>query len=279
MSKNIDNLFILARRALNNNDNETAAKYYEQILVDDPSNYEAVFYTDYCKAASCVIRDIGPAAQRVKNAFATAFDLVQNDRSISDKNAVLYNLCDTANDLLFTLSNVAYNHYKQYSTADGAHSEFRARVYECGMAACLIGDKFYNVGDKRVAALCYKKAHEFWKGQYNLDETGLARIKEYEPDYELPAQKSGGCYVATAVYGSYDCPEVWTLRRYRDYTLAESWYGRAFIRVYYAISPTLVKWFGETKWFKNMWRGKLDRMVKKLQAKGVEDTPYEDKIW
>ena len=41
---------------------------------------------------------------------------------------------------------------------------------------------------------------------------------------------SGGCYVATAVYGSYDCPQVWTLRRYRDYTLAETWYGRAFIR-------------------------------------------------
>ena len=35
---------------------------------------------------------------------------------------------------------------------------------------------------------------------------------------------SGGCYVATAVYGSYDCPQVWTLRRYRDDTLAETWY-------------------------------------------------------
>ena len=54
------------------------------------------------------------------------------------------------------------------------------------------------------------------------------------------------CYVATAVYGSYDCPEVWILRRYRDYTLAETWYGRAFIHTYYAISPTLVKWFGHT---------------------------------
>ena len=41
----------------------------------------------------------------------------------------------------------------------------------------------------------------------------------------------------------------------------------------------LVKWFGETNWFKNMWRGKLDRMVKKLQENGVEDTPYEDRIW
>ncbi len=85
--------------------------------------------------------------------------------------------------------------------------------------------------------------------------------------------------MATAVYGSYDCPQVWTLRRYRDYTLAETRHGRAFIRAYYAISPTLVKWFGYTEWFKRMWKGKLDRMVESLKAEGVKDTPYEDKRW
>lgn len=96
---------------------------------------------------------------------------------------------------------------------------------------------------------------------------------------QIPCEAGGGCYVATAVYGSYDCSQVWTLRRFRDYTLAETWYGRAFIRTYYAISPTLVKWFGHTEWFKNMWKGKLDRMVANLNAEGVEDTPYEDKVW
>ena len=90
---------------------------------------------------------------------------------------------------------------------------------------------------------------------------------------------SGGCYVATAVYGSYDCPEVWTLRRFRDNTLAETWHGRAFILVYYAISPTLVKWFGKTEWFKNLWKPTLDRMVENLNESGVEDTPYDDRAW
>ena len=91
--------------------------------------------------------------------------------------------------------------------------------------------------------------------------------------------KSGGCYVATCVYGSYDCPQVWTLRRFRDYTLAATWHGRAFIRTYYAVSPTLVKWFGQTHWFRKMWQGRLDRMVANLQKKGVASTPYEDKMW
>lgn len=97
------------------------------------------------------------------------------------------------------------------------------------------------------------------------------------PPYETKG--CGGCYVATAVYGSYDCPQVWTLRRYRDYTLAKTWYGRAFIHVYYAISPTLVKWFGEKSWFKKMWKKKLDKMVRNLNEEGVEDTPYSDLPW
>lgn len=91
-------------------------------------------------------------------------------------------------------------------------------------------------------------------------------------------EKSGACYVATAVYGSYDCPQVWTLRRYRDTVLAETWYGRAFIRTYYMISPCIVKWFGHSNWFNKMWRGKLDRIVSKLQTIGVESSPYSDKI-
>ena len=89
----------------------------------------------------------------------------------------------------------------------------------------------------------------------------------------------GGCYVATCVYGSYDCPEVWTLRRFRDETLAKTWYGRAFIHTYYAISPTIVKWFGDTNWFKNMWRGTLDKMVANLNAQGVPNTAYDDIDW
>lgn len=96
---------------------------------------------------------------------------------------------------------------------------------------------------------------------------------------DIRFEEAQGCYVATAVYGSYDCPQVWTLRRFRDDTLAESWYGRAFIRTYYAVSPTLVRWFGETQWFQHFWRGKLDKLVARLQNQGVESSPYDDKDW
>lgn len=90
---------------------------------------------------------------------------------------------------------------------------------------------------------------------------------------------SEGCYVATCVYGSYDCPQVWTLRRFRDNILGKNALGRAFIRTYYAISPAIVRRFGDTAWFRTMWRSVLDGMVRRLNGKGVENTPYRDKGW
>ena len=109
---------------------------------------------------------------------------------------------------------------------------------------------------------------------------GLPEEKAKEITNEkVSTNSNNGCYVATAIYGSYDCPQVWTLRRYRDNQLASTWYGRAFIHTYYTISPTIVKLFGDKKWFKHMWKGKLDRMVMRLNDEGVENTPYNDKEW
>ena len=117
----------------------------------------------------------------------------------------------------------------------------------------------------------------------NVIMTYHQKMHEIDPNHVIPQPpsppKKSGCYVATCVYGSYDCPEVWTLRRYRDYTLAATWYGLLFIHIYYLISPTIVKMFGNTQWFKKIWKGKLDKMVAKLRAEGVEDTPYEDREW
>lgn len=129
----------------------------------------------------------------------------------------------------------------------------------------------------------FEKCGTEFKNEYenkiaDLSTDGLTKTHNSGTN-NTTTQKTGGCYVATAVYGSYDCPQVWTLRRYRDYTLAETWYGRAFIHTYYAVSPTLVKWFGNTDWFKKLWHPRLDRMVERLNAEGVENTPYADRDW
>ncbi|CDA90534.1 cold-shock DNA-binding domain protein [Firmicutes bacterium CAG:238] len=112
----------------------------------------------------------------------------------------------------------------------------------------------------------------------SLEKKCIEKYNNASINFSIPNKKEeGGCYIATCVYGSYDCSEVWTLRRFRDYKLASSWLGRSFIHTYYVISPTIVRWFGKTKWFNHFWKGKLDRMANHLQKKGYQDTPYYDR--
>ena len=88
-----------------------------------------------------------------------------------------------------------------------------------------------------------------------------------------------GCYIATCVYGSYDCPQVWTLRKFRDDTLGSSVLGRLFIRTYYLISPRLVSLHGDSESLHSFWKKHLDKLVARLNDDGVQDTPYADKNW
>jgi len=96
------------------------------------------------------------------------------------------------------------------------------------------------------------------------------------PDFPL-GEKKGSCYIASCVYGSYDCPEVYTLRRFRDNTLARFYLGRQFIRVYYATSPKFVNLFGKRQWFNTLFRPILNKLVRILKKWGYECTPYQDR--
>lgn len=57
----------------------------------------------------------------------------------------------------------------------------------------------------------------------------------------LNPSDSGACYIATMAYGNYNHPQVVVLRHYRDLFLAQSSWGRWFIKFYYRHSPRLVE--------------------------------------
>ncbi|GAA4374943.1 CFI-box-CTERM domain-containing protein [Agromyces bauzanensis] len=107
-----------------------------------------------------------------------------------------------------------------------------------------------------------------------------AQLKQMEvslgSDENVTPPKSGGCYVATAVYGSYDAPEVRVLRRWRDDFLKASATGREFVRFYYATSPKLVWAVGQRVWFVGPARYFLDRFVRRLVRAGYTDASHTD---
>lgn len=69
----------------------------------------------------------------------------------------------------------------------------------------------------------------------------LKRIEEEDA-------KKGGCFIATAAFGSPLAPEVGYLRGFRDDVLRGSALGRAFIQIYYRWSPPLAALISNSRW-------------------------------
>lgn len=111
--------------------------------------------------------------------------------------------------------------------------------------------------DKGVASADLKKAQ------------GIARQysdRQMQSTLES-APQGGGCYIATAVYGSYDSPEVLILRKYRDESLAQSLLGRCATRLYYYVSPRAALHFTAGTKLNTVARHVLDSIVNRLDSK------------
>lgn len=139
----LNNLYELARRAKENDDSEAAAKYYEMILFENPSDWEANFYTTYFKAMSCKIAHIQSAAISVSNCLDTILELIQKNVTdeIEQAGAVaeVTSRCVIISTMLF---NGAKNHY------DGMASSIKSdHTQEFLNNCCAARDIAYNLGD------------------------------------------------------------------------------------------------------------------------------------
>ncbi|QUO37124.1 TFIIB-type zinc finger domain-containing protein [Dysosmobacter sp. Marseille-Q4140] len=78
-SDELNNLYQIARRARDENNAENAAKYYDMILVKDPTSWEATFYVVYFQASNCRIAQIQSAAISVANCIKSALRLIKEN--------------------------------------------------------------------------------------------------------------------------------------------------------------------------------------------------------
>lgn len=302
---NLNNLYQLARRFKLDGNSTEAAKYYNMIIEQDSSSWEAYFYVVYYKALLVDKTQIQSSAMSIVTCLDTVFDLIDKEETTTEgKESAIIEVADSC----LSLATVLHNAILDPSDVIVSSAEIPSHIRDVAKICVYIATIGYMVGDtierrfpdlllndKTIIVSCWKQGVDFHtdcigelpnksKG-YDIINGYVEKIVKYDNSYMAPVNSSsgntssgsGGCYIATCVYGSYDCPQVWTLRRFRDDTLDTKWYGKVFIKCYYAISPILVKWFGKTKWFRRFWKTKLDRMVSNLNDKGVDGSRYFDK--
>lgn len=85
---------------------------------------------------------------------------------------------------------------------------------------------------REIGYVCFKKYENPKITEYYRESL------VYMKGLKLATNKEG-CYIATAVYGDYDAPEVITLRKFRDQILSRNKIGKIFIKIYYKYSPKI----------------------------------------
>ena len=192
-TEKLANLYQLARRAKDENNTALAAKYYNQIVVENPDDWEAVFYSTYYTAMECKIAEIATAATTITNNFLTVFKLIAENVQEEKRSDIFAEISTRISALSQILENAAVEHYNSHMSVSGVFSESSARI----TAIIYMVEKFadYMVecfkSSPEVAVSIYKSALEIKKksgGVNNLskdwEDSVEEKILKISPQYQ-----------------------------------------------------------------------------------------------
>ena len=273
----LDNLFLLAEEEREAGNLEEAINYYKRVLELDPYHYKTRFEKVLLDFEKLLLMDdlesrqINDRLCEVKKQIEFAFKNVpQNEREALQQRKAM----EIQESALKTFENTSKN-FNQYrkNTADSLKKPFSSedarlrydyllsveydRYYKTlkDLIMKIELSSFCNPGlrvenNKTIVTFIevfLKRELDYSFPINNLrgkcEELGeIIRDKEeeilkHDSSYTPARDRNRGCYIATAVYGSDDAPEVMVLRQYRDEALSKTYVGQLLIYAYYVFSP------------------------------------------
>jgi hypothetical protein len=172
---------------------------------------------------------LGVEAQKNKNYrsalqyYIAYIDILQKGKNVSDLSPKDFDAKSDSAELLM-LTGIYWDLAKIYDRL-GSKDQFKAKYYL---------DKF----------VLFSKGTPYQK----LSQEMLRKFLTYETPRDRQLFKDayitlggGKCFIATAVEEHCDPVSIVILKRFRDEVLSKNGLGRAFITIYYALSPTIAR--------------------------------------
>lgn len=129
--------------------------------------------------------------------------------------------------------------------------------------------KWVSASDAGRAAYCPKYL------QHKHEKTAISKMAEAarekgEAEHQLfnhqAKQRDKRCYIASYVYGI-DDPRTNALRQFRDDYLKKNIFGRLLVKIYYFVSPTLVRLCQHCKPIDLRAKAMTDRVLNLVQKR------------
>ena len=134
----LENLYKVARRAREGGNTDQAFKYYEQLNVEDPDNWEPAFFVAYYSAVNKLKNDkagdsvrvvgntvklggnyrsgIGPSIKTITNCLDSVFNLIENIQEYDEKKAAVKTVSDLVKAISGSLSDIIKNEFDRMSS-------------------------------------------------------------------------------------------------------------------------------------------------------------------
>lgn len=124
MDKELQNLYVVARRAREDFNSRLAAQYYDRILQKQPMSWEAYFYATYFSLCSFTILEIPRTAQTMRKCLGNTFALIRDHvEDEAEQNAAVCEAASSCQALASMLDGGAVLYYQHL--APGKQQRFQ----------------------------------------------------------------------------------------------------------------------------------------------------------